>query len=227
MKEEVTVQTSAMTEQKSSLSLRREQSKSYLFLKRFFDVTCAAIALVPLCIPMLVIAVCIRMTSPGKAFFLQNRVGKDGKPFTIYKFRSMVNGADDLKKHLSPELYAKYMRDRKLEHDPRVTDFGEMLRRTSLDELPQLINILLGHMSFVGPRPLLEDEVFTYGSAFDLYKQMKPGLTGLWQIESRHFTVLTERAKMDTTYYLNRSLRLDGYIFFKTFAVVFSKKGAC
>lgn len=198
----------------------------YVCTKRTFDVIGASIALIFFCIPMLVIALCIRMTSPGKALFLQKRVGKNGKLFTIYKFRSMVDGAHDLKKHLSPKLYAQYMRDRKLEHDPRVTPLGGVLRKTSLDELPQLLNILRGDMSFIGPRPLLEDEIFAYGSNFTLYKEMKPGLTGLWQVRSRHFTVLSERSKLDEDYYQHRCIRFDLRIFWKTFAVVFNKNGA-
>lgn len=227
MKEEVTVQTSAMTEQKSSLSLRREQSKSYLFLKRFFDLICAAIALVLLCIPMLVIAICIRMTSPGKAIFLQKRVGKDGKPFIIYKFRSMVDGANDLKKHLRPDQYAEFVKERKLSCDPRITPFGDFLRRSSLDEIPQLLNILKGDMSFVGPRPVVEDELENYKGYKYAYLSVKPGLTGMWQANGRSATTYEQRVQLDVQYYENHSFWGDIFLILQTFAVVFSKKGAC
>lgn len=234
MEEEVTVQkNTAITEEAPSANRSvvplefRKPNFAYVFSKRTFDIVGASIALVLFCIPMLVISICIRATSPGKALFMQKRVGINGKLFTIYKFRSMVDGAHDLKKHLSPKLYKQYMRDRKLVNDPRITSFGSLLRKTSLDELPQLLNILRGEMSFVGPRPLLEDEVFAYGAAFALYKTMQPGLTGLWQVRSRHFTALSERAKLDETYYQHRCIRFDLLIFWKTFAVVFHKKGAC
>lgn len=226
MKEEVTVQAGAMTEPKSSLSLRREQSGSYLFFKRFFDLICAAIALVLLCIPMLVIAICIRMTSPGKAIFLQKRVGKDGKPFIIYKFRSMVDGANDLKKHLRPDQYAEFVKERKLSCDPRITPFGDFLRRSSLDEIPQLLNILKGDMSFVGPRPVVEDELENYKGYKYAYLCVKPGLTGMWQANGRSATTYEQRVQLDVQYYENHSFWGDIFLILQTFVVVFSKKGA-
>lgn len=199
----------------------------YLGMKRFIDILLSGTGLIVLSPVMCILAICVRLTSKGPAFFLQTRVGKNGKPFTIFKFRSMVDGADNLEKYLTPELYARYLKDRKLANDPRVTFFGQILRRTSLDELPQLLNILFGDMSLIGPRPLLQDEIVAYGPAYFLYAQLRPGLTGLWQIKSRNVTTLSERSKLDEEYYRRKSFRFDLYIFFKTFKTVFSKKGAC
>ncbi len=199
----------------------------YLGMKRFIDILLSGTGLVVLSPVMCILAICVRLTSKGPAFFLQTRVGKNGKPFTIFKFRSMVDGADNLEKYLTPELYARYLKDRKLTNDPRVTFFGQILRKTSLDELPQLLNILRGDMSLIGPRPLLPDEIISYGPVYALYTQLRPGLTGLWQIKSRNVTTLSERSKLDEEYYRRRSFRFDLYIFFKTFETVFSKKGAC
>lgn len=232
MQEEVTVQKDAVLRQMSSEDhafdhVTIQKHIPYEIAKRGFDLICAAVSIVLLCIPMLVVALLVCKTSPGGAIFKQKRVGKSGKFFTIFKFRTMVDGADDLKAHLSPRQYKQYLHHRKLKEDPRVTPLGAKLRKTSLDELPQLFNILCGQMSFIGPRPLLEEEIDGYGSAFPVYKEMKPGLTGLWQIESRSRTLLSERAKMDRAYYLQRSFWLDLKIFFKTFQVVLSKKGAC
>lgn len=201
--------------------------KFYLLKKRCADIVLSGVGLVISAPVIFLIAVCIRLTSKGPAFFLQTRVGKNGAPFTIFKFRSMVDGADDLKKHLSSELYACYLEKRKLANDPRVTPFGQILRKTSLDELPQLLNILRGDMSLIGPRPLLPDEIVSYGPVYALYTQLRPGLTGLWQIKSRSFTTLPERAKLDAEYYRRRSTLFDLYIFFNTFRTVLSAKGAC
>lgn len=205
----------------------KKPSLSYVFVKRAFDVIGASIAFVLFCIPMLVIAICIRMTSPGKALFMQKRVGKNGKLFTIYKFRSMVDGAHDLKKHLRPDLYAEFIKERKLSCDPRITPFGNFLRRSSLDELPQLLNILKGDMSFVGPRPVVKDELDNYKDYKYVYLSVKPGLTGMWQVNGRSTTTYEQRVLLDLQYYQSRSLWLDIRLVLQTFSVVFAKKGAC
>lgn len=199
---------------------------SYLFLKRAADLFCALLALIALFPLMFFVYLAVKLTSNGPAVYRQTRIGRSGKEFTIYKFRTMIDGADHLEKYLSPAQLADYQKNRKLEHDPRITKIGGFLRRTSLDELPQLINILIGDMSIVGPRPMLKEEINQYGSAYSLYITVKPGLTGLWQIESRHKTVMTERAKIDMEYLENRSIYYDLSIIIKTVAVVLNRNGA-
>jgi lipopolysaccharide/colanic/teichoic acid biosynthesis glycosyltransferase len=207
-----------------------EDTKSlfvYLFVKRMFDLICSLLAIVVFSPFFLIVAVAIRLTSEGPAIYKQNRVGKSGKLFTIYKFRSMVNGADNLSAHLTPELLEHYRVNRKISNDPRITKVGNFLRRTSLDELPQIFNIFKGDMSVVGPRPLLPDEIEMYGRSFDDYISVKPGLTGLWQVKSRQKTAMNDRAELDFEYLCNKNLIYDLSLIFKTVGVVFSKKGAC
>lgn len=200
---------------------------AYGVLKRFVDVVLSALAIIFLALPMLAIAAVIRLTSPGAAVFRQQRVGRNGKLFITYKFRTMVDGADQLEKHLTPEQLAIYQRERKLPNDPRVTRVGNFLRKTSLDELPQIFNIFRGDMSIVGPRPMMPEEIRMYGTGFWRYIKVRPGLTGLWQINSRCRTSMRNRARLDECYLNNMCARLDIWIFFHTLQVVFTKKGAC
>ena len=146
--------------------------------------------------------------------FRQERIGFKNKTFKIYKFRTMSNGTPDIPTHLIKNEGIKY------------TFMGKFLRKYSLDEIPQLFNILLGNMSFVGPRPIVKDEICKYGSSFNLYKSCKPGLTGLWQVSGRNNTSYQERVDYDSYYVKNRSLLLDFKILLKTIPVVLSKKGA-
>lgn len=234
MEEEVTVQkNTAIAEEtppanRSAISLEfKKPNFAYVFAKRTFDIVGAFIALVLFCIPMLVISICIRATSPGKALFMQKRVGKNGKLFTIYKFRSMVDGAHDLKKHLRPDQYIEFVKERKLSCDPRITPLGSFLRRSSLDELPQLLNILKGDMSFVGPRPIVEEELMNYKEYKYAYLFVKPGLTGMWQVNGRSTTTYEQRVQLDVQYYKNHSFWGDILLIFQTFYVVFTKQGAC
>jgi lipopolysaccharide/colanic/teichoic acid biosynthesis glycosyltransferase len=200
---------------------------TYESAKRIIDLLLSLIMIVLLSPLMAICALMIMATSKGPAFYTQKRIGFRGKIFNIYKFRSMVNGADQLEKHLSRELYEYYQKNRKITNDPRITKFGRILRRTSIDELPQLFNILKGEMTFVGPRPLLLDEINMYGENYDLYLSHKPGLTGLWQIKSRHISSMSERAKLDAEYIRNCGLKTDLFIILRTVVVVFSRKGAC
>src|SRR5439155_12863191 len=135
-----------------------------------------------------VIVLMIKWTSPGPIFFGHKRIGRRGRMFKAWKFRTMYkNGDEILKKHLSahPGAREEWERDQKLRNDPRVTWFGSLLRKTSLDELPQVWNVLSGSMSFVGPRPIVKDEIRRYGDALKLYTTVKPGMTGLWQVSGR------------------------------------------
>jgi len=178
---------------------------------------------------MLLIASVIKLTSPGPVLYAQRRLGRGGREFTAWKFRSMVRDADAvLKHHLSahPELRAEWERDHKLRHDPRVTAIGRLLRRTSMDELPQLWNVLVGQMSLVGPRPIVEAEVDKYGHQYTLYTRVRPGMSGLWQVSGRSDTSYTERVALDVYYVRNWSVWLDVYILAATVRTVLAGAGA-
>lgn len=198
-------------------------------VKRAFDVLAAgAIALVLL--PLLVgLAAAIRLTSRGPAIYRQERVGKHGRRFTVWKFRTMVCDGDRvlqeyLDKH--PEARIAWERDHKLEHDPRVTAVGRWLRKTSLDELPQLWNVLAGHMSLVGPRPILAREIADFGESFAAFASVPPGMTGLWQVSGRNRTTYAEHIELDRYYARHWSLWLDLYILALTVRVVLFRHGA-
>lgn len=198
----------------------------YDFFKRIFDIVCSLVALIILSPVFLIMAILVKTTSEGPAFFAHKRVGKNGKEIKIYKFRSMVTNAEELIKQFTPEQKAEYEKNFKLENDPRITKVGKFMRRTSLDELPQLLNILKGDLSIVGPRPIMEVETEIYGNYRDMLLSVKPGLTGFWAANGRSDTTYTRRRAMEIYYVKNRSLWLDIKIIFKTFASVFRGKGA-
>ena len=192
--------------------------------KTIFDFTLICIS------PLLAyIAYRIKKEDPGPVIFKHMRVGKNGKSFPCYKFRSMcVDAKQMLEKYLreNPEARMEWERDFKLKNDPRVTPIGEFLRRTSLDELPQIFNVLKGEMSLVGPRPIVQEEVPRYGIHIKKYYSVKPGITGLWQVSGRSDISYSERVALDVEYVVNRSFLKDIQILIKTFDVVFRKKGA-
>lgn len=200
-----------------------------LMVKRVLDV-CATLAASVIILPVvLLIALAIRMDSPGPAFFHQRRLGFGGKHFNILKFRTMrANAEEVLQEHLanSPELRAEWDKDQKLRNDPRVTRVGNFLRKTSLDELPQLWNVLCGEMSLVGPRPIVDNEIERYGSEFETYTRVRPGITGLWQISGRNDTLYTERVRLDRCYICNWSVWFDIWIIARTIPVVIYRRGA-
>lgn len=183
-----------------------------------------------LCLPIIgLIGLLIRLNSPGPVFYSQTRIGRSGRPFKAWKFRSMVADADRvLAQYLQdhPEYRASWEKDQKLRHDPRITPLGYFLRRTSLDELPQLWNVLRGEMSLVGPRPIIFDEVWRYGDKFSLYTQVLPGITGLWQVSGRNDVTYDERVNFDAYYVRNWSVWLDIYILIRTVRVVIVGDGA-
>ena len=181
--------------------------------------------------PLLVyIAYRIKKEDPGPVFFAHTRIGKDGKHFPCYKFRSMVvNSQEMLQKYLAenPAAREEWERDFKLKDDPRVTPTGKFLRSTSLDELPQIFNVLRGEMSLVGPRPVIQEELDKYyGETAKLYCTVKPGITGLWQVSGRSDIGYDERVALDATYIKYRSMWGDIVILWKTIGVVLMKKGA-
>ncbi len=203
----------------------------YRATKRMIDIIGAIVGIIFL-IPT-TIAVClarkISKEDKGPVFYEQLRYGKNGKVFRLYKFRSMCIGADEkLKRYLeeNEEIRKEFQKTHKLQNDPRITKIGNFLRKTSLDDLPQVINILKGEMSFVGPRPVVEKEVEDYGKNKDKFLSVKPGLTGYWQVNGRSNTTYEERMEMELYYVDNCSLWLDIKIFFKTFITVFKKEGA-
>nr|BFE85715.1 sugar transferase [Planobispora longispora] len=195
------------------------------WVKNLFDRCGAGLALLMLSLPMLLIAGLIRATSPGPALFRQVRVGKDGKEFDVVKFRTMVNDAERLKKQLMPENEFDGVLF-KMRNDPRITRVGAFLRRYSLDELPQLLNVLRGEMSLVGPRPPLPDEVRQYGVDVRRRLVVKPGMTGLWQVSGRSDLSWEESVRLDLRYVENWSLFLDLQILWKTWSAVVHAEGA-
>ena len=198
-------------------------------LKRTADLLCVLLGFLLCWWIFAGLALMVRWSSPGPVFYGQRRIGRGGREFTAWKFRSMVADADAqlasyLERH--PELRAEWERAHKLKDDPRVTWIGRWLRRTSLDELPQLWNILSGEMSLVGPRPIVEDEVAKYGARFGLYQKVRPGLSGLWQVSGRNDTTYAERVALDCYYVRNWSPWLDLVILARTVRVVVLGKGA-
>lgn len=200
--------------------------KFYLITKRIIDIFGSVFGLILLSPVFLIVSLLIKMEDPkGRVFFKQLRVGKNEQKFYIYKFRSMVSNAEQLLYELldkNETTGAMF----KMKDDPRVTKIGHFIRRTSIDELPQLINVLKGEMSLVGPRPPLPREVEEYT---DYHKQrllVEPGCTGLWQVSGRSNVGFEEMVRMDLNYIQNRSLAYDTKIIFKTIAVLFRSKGA-
>ena len=165
----------------------------------------------------------------GPIFYTQMRIGKDGKMFKMYKYRSMVMGADEkLEKYLAEneEARLEYKKYKKLKDDPRITKIGEFLRKTSLDEFPQFINVLKGEMSLVGPRPYLEREKEDINGFFKYIMSFKPGITGLWQTHGRNDVTFVDRLDMDMDYYFNHTLKMDIKIIFDTIKKVVKREGA-
>jgi Undecaprenyl-phosphate galactose phosphotransferase WbaP len=200
-----------------------------LFVKRCCDLAMGVAGGV-LAVPI-VAATClaIRATSPGPLFYGQRRIGRNDQPFIAWKFRTMVDNASEvLELHLAanPDLRAEWSRDHKLKNDPRVTAVGRFLRKASLDELPQIWNVLRGEMSLVGPRPIVTAEVEKYGKRFDLYCKVPPGITGLWQVSGRNNTTYEARTEFDEYYVRNWSVSLDLYILLRTVKTVLFTEGA-
>jgi Undecaprenyl-phosphate galactose phosphotransferase WbaP len=199
-------------------------------LKRLIDILASAIGIVLLAPLLGLIALSIKLDTGGRVFYRQARLGKDSRPFTLIKFRTMFQDRADkiLREALkqNPELKKEWDAFQKLKNDPRVTRVGKILRRFSLDELPQLWNVLRGEMSLVGPRPMMLDQRELYGESFGTYVQVTPGLTGLWQVSGRNETTFAGRAALDMEYIQCWSHWLDIFILFKTIKVVFWNKGA-
>ncbi len=206
-----------------------ERPSSSGLLKRSTDIMLALIALVFFAPALLVIGLIVRLSDGGPAVFRQARVGRDGQTFTCLKFRSMnVNAKEQLERLLKndPKARAAWQATQKLEHDPRITTLGKFLRKSSLDELPQLLNVLKGDMSIVGPRPIVENEIPRYKDNFEDYCQVRPGLTGLWQVSGRSETSYDERVALDVSYVRNQSYFEDWRIILMTIPAVLFSSGA-
>ena len=201
----------------------------YRMIKRCMDI-CFVLLALPVLLPLFgVIAVAMMWTSPGPIFFSHRRIRKNGAFFSMWKFRTMcVNSTEVLEDYLKlhPEARSEWYTSRKLRVDPRVTPLGAFLRRFSLDELPQIWNVLMGTMSLVGPRPIVAAEVEKYGNSFQSYCRVKPGLTGLWQVSGRSELTYDARVALDCMYVDRWSLTRDVVIIMKTFAAVVHQDGA-
>ena len=199
-------------------------------MKRIIDILAGIVGMIILIPLMLIIKIANIFTKDSASiFFIQNRIGKDGKIFKMYKFRTMIVGAEEeLEKLLieNEEIRNEYELNKKIKDDPRVTKIGKFLRKTSLDEFPQFINILKGEMRLVGPRPYLKREKKDIGQDYYKIIEMTPGLTGLWQVSGRSNITFEERVKLDIEYYKKNSFFGDMKILLKTITAVLNKKGA-
>jgi Undecaprenyl-phosphate galactose phosphotransferase WbaP len=202
---------------------------SYRVIKRWIDVA-FVVLITPVLIPlMLLVAATVKLSSPGPVFYSHRRIRRNGEFFSMWKFRTMCqNSAEVLELYLQrhPEARAEWNKTHKLRHDPRITPVGSFLRRYSLDELPQMWNVLTGQMSLVGPRPIVAAEVEKYGDCFPCYCRVKPGLTGLWQVSGRSTLTYPERVALDCRYVETWSLFCDLVILLKTFPSVINQDGA-
>lgn len=204
---------------------RRYGRNSYMALKRVVDFTLATLGLLVLFPFFVVVAAMIYATDGRPIVFRQSRLGRHGKIFKVFKFRTMVNNAEEVLRR-DPKLWEEFQTNFKLEHDPRITKIGAFLRKTSLDELPQLFNVVSGEMSLVGPRPIVPDELEKYGERKDVYLEMLPGCAGLWQCSGRSSTTYDERVDLDAEYYRKAGLRMDLWIMWRTFVAIVKRDGA-
>lgn len=207
----------------------KKQSLGYLFAKRLTDIILSSLALIVFSPLFLFIWIANQFgDNKGPVFFKQVRIGKNHKPFKILKFRSMVVGADEIL-HSNKKLYQKYVANNyKLEpsEDPRITKLGAWLRRTSIDEIPQFINIIKGDMSIIGPRPIVEDELAEYGDRVDKFLSVKPGAMGLWQSSGRSNIPYPERCDVELEYVDKASYWFDVQIMFRNIISIFKSEGA-
>lgn len=204
--------------------------KIYTITKRIIDIIGAIVGillLIPITIGIFISKIILK--DKGPIMYTHNRIGKNGKIFKMYKFRSMVVGADEiLEKYLAEneEAREEYRINKKLKDDPRITKIGKIIRKTSLDEFPQFINVIKGEMTLVGPRPYLERELEDIGDYYPYIVAVKPGITGLWQVSGRNDVTFDERLELDREYYEKRNIMMDLNILIKTTLKVFEKEGA-
>lgn len=202
------------------------RKKVYLAIKRLIDIIGSLIGIILLSPIYIIIAILIKFDSPGKIVFGHTRKGKGGKDIKVYKFRTMYSNANEIFESFTSEQKEEYYKNFKLDNDPRVTKLGGFLRKTSLDELPQLFNILKGDMTIIGPRPIVEKEISKYGDNAEKLFSVVPGLAGYWQANGRSDTTYEERVEMDMYYIDNMSFYLDVKILFQTAISVLKGEGA-
>ena len=223
MNGEVTVLTTDIT------SFDKVKRISYLSIKRAFDILISLLGLLILLPVALIVKIAFIITGDFHSiFYYQERIGKDGKTFKLFKFRSMVHNADELlEEYLKTKLEFKqeWDKNQKIEHDPRITKIGKILRKTSIDELPQFINVFLGDMSLIGPRPLVKGELLKHGGDPSIYESAKPGITGWWACNGRSATSYEKRLELEYYYINNCSILLDIKCIFKTIGAVISRTG--
>ena len=203
-----------------------EKVSLYSITKKIMDLVLSFIGLILLIPVFLILAILVKLDSKGPVFYAHTRKGKNRSDIKIYKFRTMYSNSDEIFESFSDEQKEEYYKNFKLDNDPRVTKIGDFLRRTSLDEIPQLINVLKGDLSLVGPRPIVEKEICKYGQYADKLFSVIPGVTGYWQAHGRSDTSYDERIEMDMYYIDNKSILLDIKIMFKTVISVIKKEGA-
>ena len=207
----------------------RMQRKIVVLQKRVLEFILSAIGIILSFIPGLLLALLVKLSSRGPIFYRAKRLGKNGKEIYVLKFRTMDPDADDKLEQMlaeNPELQAEWKKNFKLENDPRITKIGHFLRKTSLDELPQFINVLKGEMALIGPRPIVEKEVAYYGEDYATFSSVRPGITGLWQVSGRSDIDYEDRVALDVFYVNNWSVWMDLYIFVATFNAVIFRRGA-
>ena len=202
------------------------RKKVYLAIKRVIDIIGSLIVIILLSPLYIIIAILIKFDSPGKVVFGHTRKGKGGKDIKVYKFRTMYSNANEIFENFTPQQKEEYYKNFKLDNDPRVTKLGGFLRKTSLDELPQLFNILKGDMTIIGPRPIVEKEVEKYGDKAEKLFSVVPGLGGYWQANGRSDTTYEERVEMDMYYIDHMCFTLDAKILFQTIFSVLKGEGA-
>ncbi len=214
---------------KLKVQMRKIERTLYFGMKRFFDIFGSLFGMLVLSVVAIVIKICYMIIGDkGSIFYKQKRIGRNGKKIYIYKFRSMVCNADEVLEELlkKPEYKMEWDLNQKFENDPRITEIGYILRKTSLDELPQFINVIKGDMSIIGPRPLVEGELDAHNGNHELYESIRPGISGWWAANGRSQTTYERRLELEYYYCENCNLILDIKCIFLTIKAVFDKKGA-
>ena len=207
----------------------KAKEEVYQFIKRSFDIIMGILGCAILFPIMIIVKICYVLSGDfDQIIFVQRRIGKDGKEFDFYKFRSMIKNADEVLQELlkDPKYKKEWDLNQKLDHDPRITTIGKILRKTSLDELPQMVNVLAGEMSMIGPRPLIKGELDAHGGNHEIYERVKPGITGWWACNGRSALTYEERLNLEYYYVKNQSLRLDIKCVFRTIKAVLISSGA-
>ncbi len=206
---------------------RPSQRIAYRFVKRVLDLVLSTVVIVVGFIPACILCIVIAATMGGAPIFTQRRLGLCGKPFRMFKFRTMVADAENVEKYLDADQILEWERERKVKNDPRVTKLGAFLRRTSLDEVPQFLNVFAGHMSTIGVRPVVAAELRHYGDDASEFLSLKPGITGWWQVHSRNEAVYEDggRQQLELYYVRHASIPFDFSIFLRTFKVMIRGTG--